>query len=312
MSGPPDPPADVSGPCPVELPTLAEATATLTAPGQLFEMEDLTIRGVPTRTWKTAPATLRAVLELSALHGDKDFLVYEDERITFAEHFGRSPPWPTPSIDRFGVTKGDRVAIAMRNLPEWVMAFWASIAVGAVVVPLNAWWTGPELAYGLSDSGASAGLRRRGAPGADPPPPRRHPRPAGHGRVLRGARPPTEVRRAAVGSTVERPGSAPLPVIPFAERHRAAWAEDATLPDVAIEPDDDATIFYTSGTTGRPKGAVGTHRNSASNLMNLFFVATVGGLRRSRDRGRGEAAGPRTPTSCRCRSSMPPAATPCW
>ena len=135
------------------LPTLAEATAVLTAPGQTFEMETVSLRGIPTRTWKTAPATLRNVLELSALHGDQDFLVYEDERYTFTEHFRIAAGLAHALADRFGITKGDRVAIAMRNLPEWVMAFWATIAAGAVVVPLNAWWTGPELAYGLSDSG---------------------------------------------------------------------------------------------------------------------------------------------------------------
>ena len=84
------------------------------------------------------------MLELSALHGDKDFLVYEDERITFAEHFRTVATLAHALVDRFGITKGDRVAIAMRNLPEWVIAFWASISVGAVVVPLNAWWTGPS------------------------------------------------------------------------------------------------------------------------------------------------------------------------
>ncbi|MGH9096066.1 MAG: AMP-binding protein, partial [Acidimicrobiales bacterium] len=143
--------ADAAGPAP----TLAEATATLTAPGQMFEMEELTIRGVPTRTWKSAPATLRTVLELSAVHGDKDFLVYENERVTFADHFGIVASLGHALADRFGISKGDRVAIAMRNLPEWVEAFWAAIAVGAVVVPINAWWTGPELAYGLADSGSS-------------------------------------------------------------------------------------------------------------------------------------------------------------
>ena len=277
------------------IPTLAEATATLTAPGGLFEMEELTIRGIPTRTWKSAPATLRAVLELSALHGDKDFLVYEDERITFAEHFRAVAALAHALVDRFGITKGDRVAIAMRNLPEWVIAFWASIAVGAVVVPLNAWWTGPELAYGLSDSGASVALRRRGAPAAGCSPTWRPPRPAHHDRVLRGAghrRRPAGGRRRppSSGPGRRRCRSIPSPSV------IGPPAEDATLPDVAIEPDDDATIFYTSGTTGRPKGAVGTHRNSASNLMNLFFVSTVGGLRRTRAGWPRRAAGPRTPT----------------
>ncbi len=259
--------------------TLAEATASLTAPGQAFEMETLTIRGVPTRTWKSAPATLRSVLELSALHGEKDFLVYEDERVSFAEHFRIAAGLARTLIDRFGVQPGDRVAIAMRNLPEWVMAFWASIAAGAVVVPLNAWWTGPELAYGLSDSGTTVAFtdeerRERILPHLGEIPQLRtvvvcceDPDPNGG-------------RRPAHGSLAERPGGEPVPVIPFDEL-TAGLPEGSTLPEVTIEPDADATIFYTSGTTGRPKGAVGTHRNSVSNLMNLFFVSTVGSLRRS-------------------------------
>ncbi len=278
MADPVDPAADPA-PDSSPMPTLAEATTLLTAPGQTFEIEEVTIRGIPTRTWKNAPATLRAVLELSALHGDKDFLVYEDERISFTEHFRAVTSIAHALSERFGITKGDRVAIAMRNLPEWVMAFWASIAVGAVVVPLNAWWTGPELAYGLSDSGASlvfADEERKGRilphlaeiPSVSAMVVCSEQHDAGGG------------RRSVEGSTVDRAGSPPLLVVPFAELARSG-TEVATLPDVSIEPDDDATIFYTSGTTGRPKGAVGTHRNSASNLMNLFFVATVGTLRRS-------------------------------
>jgi long-chain acyl-CoA synthetase len=260
-------------------PTLAEATAALTAPGQPFEMEELVIRGIPTRTWKTAPATLRSVLELSALHGDKDFLVYEDERVTFAEHFAIVAGLATRLIEEFGVTPGDRVAIAMRNLPEWVMAFWASIAAGATVVPLNAWWTGSELAYGLADSGTKVAfvdeerLQRIVPVVAETPELEALV-------VCCEELGPSGKRRLAEGSTVARDGAPALPVIPF---HQVATVGSgpATLPDVAIDPDDDATIFYTSGTTGRPKGAVGTHRNSASNLMNLFFVSTVGSMRRS-------------------------------
>jgi long-chain acyl-CoA synthetase len=266
-----------TGPAPK--PTLAEATASLTGPGRAFEIEELSIRGIPTRTWKTAPATLRVVLELSSLHGDKDFLVYEDERVTFAEHFRIVATLARALGEQFGVTKGDRVAIAMRNLPEWVMAFWASIAVGAVVVPLNAWWTGAELAYGLNDSGTTVAFVDEERQGRILP----------HLDEIAGLR--TMVvcceepdagggRRAAKGSTVDRRGSASLPVIPFSDLS-ADVDEGATLPDASIDPDDDATIFYTSGTTGRPKGAVGTHRNSVSNLMNLFFVSTVGSMRRS-------------------------------
>ena len=269
--------ASPSNPGPV--PTLAEATATLTAPGQMFEMEELTIRDIPTRTWKSAPATLRGVLELSALHGDKDFLVYEDERVSFTEHFGIVASLGHALAERFGITKGDRVAIAMRNLPEWVMAFWASISVGAVVVPINAWWTGPELTYGLFDSGSSVVFvdeerEARIRPHLGELPNLRAVIVTSEEHVETGG------RRTPTGSVVEREGLEPVPVVPFGEAVGTP-VEGATLPPAEIEPDDDATIFYTSGTTGRPKGAVGTHRNSASNLMNLFFVATVGSARRS-------------------------------
>ncbi len=262
------------------VPTLAETTANLTATGQPFEMEDMTIRGIPTRTWKTAPSSLRSVLELSSLHGEKDFLVYEDERVTFEEHFRIAATLAQQLIERFGISKGDRVAIAMRNLPEWIIAFWASISAGAVVVPLNAWWVGDELAYGLSDSGTKVVFVDEER----------------QGRILHHLSelpdlkamivtceehdPVAGGRRAAIGAMVDRPESEPFPVIPFAEAVGTPVGVVA-LPDVPIDPDDDATIFYTSGTTGRPKGAVGTHRNSVSNLMNLFFVSTVGTMRRS-------------------------------
>ena len=263
------------------VPSRAEVTATLTAPGGAFEMEQVVIRGIPTRTWKTAPASLRAVFELSALHGDKDFLVYEDERITFEQHFRTVAGLGHRLIDEFGVRPGDRVAIAMRNLPDWVVAFWAIITVGAVAVPLNAWWTGEELAYGLADSGTKVVF-------ADE---ERQLRISHHLTDIPGLEamivsceehdPDTGGRRAAVGCTLERDGAEPLPVVPFAEAVGTP-SPDVALPEVTVAPDDDATIFYTSGTTGRPKGAVGTHRNSCSNMMNLFFVATSGGMRRTR------------------------------
>src|ERR1700733_499065 len=110
-------------------------------------MEELTIRGVPTRTWKNAPPSLRAVLDLSLQHGDATFLVYEDERTTFAEHYRIACSLAHRLQHAFGVEPGDRVAIVMRNLPEWVMAFWAATLAGAIVVPLNAWWRGNELRY---------------------------------------------------------------------------------------------------------------------------------------------------------------------
>ena len=239
--------------------SLQEVTAALTAPGAPFEIEEALIRGIPTRTWKNAPPSLRIVLEGSRLHGAKTFLVYEDERISFAEHWSAVARLARVLALDWGVAKGDRVAIAMRNLPEWPIAFWAATAVGAIAVPLNAWWSGEELAYGLSDSGAEilfcdAERAHRLAP---------------HFATL-------ALRRIAVARDQAPPVAGQLRF----EEVLAAAPPAGELPEVALEPDDDATIFYTSGTTGRPKGALGTHRNICSNLMSLAFVQLRAALRR--------------------------------
>jgi len=238
--------------------SLAEANAALMAPGAPFEIEEVEIRGVATRTWKNAPPSLRTVLEASRLHGEKTFLVYEDERMSFAEHWSAVARLARTLVEEWGVAKGDRVALAMRNLPEWSVSFWAAAAVGAVAVPLNAWWKGEELAYGLSDSGAEilfcdAERAHRLAP---------------HFASL-------DLRRIVVARDQAPPVAGQLR---FEEVLAAAPAE-AELPVMALEADDEATLFYTSGTTGRPKGALGTHRNICSNLMSLAFVQLRAALR---------------------------------
>ena len=129
--------------------SLQEATAQLTAPGAPYELASSTVRGQPLRFWKNVPATLRELVLQSRQHGDRVYLVYEDERLDYAETFARVAALAQRLVDRLGVHKGDRVAIAMRNYPEWPIAFWAATSVGAIVVPLNAWWTGD-----------GAGLRR--------------------------------------------------------------------------------------------------------------------------------------------------------
>jgi steroid-24-oyl-CoA synthetase len=254
--------------------TIAEANAQLTAEGQLFEMEEMDIRGVPTRVWKHAPPSLRAVIDMSVAHGDATFLVYEDERTTFAEHHRIACTLSHRLRTTFGVAQGDRVAIIMRNIPEWVMAFWAATLAGAVVVPLNAWWSGEELHYGLEDSGSKVAF-------VDTERAERI-RPFLGGLIELGAVIVADEHRTETSAPLAvrepGPGAAPVPEWPF-PLAVGDVDESAQPPDVTIDPEDDATIFYTSGTTGRPKGAVGTHRNMVTNLMSLFFLNTRGTLR---------------------------------
>ncbi len=232
--------------------TLAEAHAVLTAPRERFEMEEKVIRGIKTRTWKNAPPTLRDIFLNGRTFQDREFLVYEDDRATF-EAFARATITLAHQLQADGVKKGDRVAVIMRNLPEWPVAFWAGILVGAIVTPLNAWWTGAELEYGLADSGTKVAIvdderldRIQASFEALPALEKVYvPRlPAG----------PTDAKVRRLEDVIGKVNS---------------WGElpDRPLPDVALEPEDDATILYTSGTTGKPKGALGTHRNMTSNVM---------------------------------------------
>jgi long-chain acyl-CoA synthetase len=242
--------------------SVAEATERLIGPGSPFEVVEEDIRGIRTRTWKLAPPSMRTVFDRSLLHEDADFLVYENERMTFAEHYRMATTFAHRLRDELGVHKGDRVAIAMRNLPEWVVAFWGGIVAGATLVPLNAWWTGEELRYGLADSGASVLVADDERAG----------RVAAHLSGLPELRAVlvASADRSSPGRAPELPSGGGPPTRGFAE-FLGAVPEEATPPDVPIAPDDDATIFYTSGTTGQPKGAVGTHRTMCSNLMNLMF-----------------------------------------
>ena len=133
--------------------SLKEVEARLCAPGELFEMETALIRGVATRVWKNQPPTLAVGARLTReAFGANTFIVYEDERVTYEAWF-RAVVALARALQARGVTKGDRVALAMRNLPEWPVVFFAVTSLGAIVVPLNAWWTGPELRYGLAQSG---------------------------------------------------------------------------------------------------------------------------------------------------------------
>jgi long-chain acyl-CoA synthetase len=232
-----------------------EVQALLTAPGQRFEMQTLEIRGVPTRTWKNAPPNLRLLLQFSRMHGTRLASVLEDQRVTYEATY-RAVVHLATEMRAVGVEKGDRVAFATRNLAEWPVIFFACVAIGAVAVPLNAWWTGGELCYGIADSGAKLVIVDR----------QRYERIAPHMGDLGGV----EQWWVTRARTDVAPARRLEDIIGTPE----SWGDlpDAPLPEVEITPEDDATIFYTSGTTGKPKGALGTHRNLVTNIFTSAYA----------------------------------------
>ena len=250
--------------------SMAEAVALLTAPGAPFEMAEIEALGRRVRSYVRMPADLRTVFDASRAFGDRDLLVFEDERLSFAAHWRAANAFGRALTERFGVGKGDRVAVAMRNYPEWSICAWGTLAIGAVLVPLNAWESSDTLALLLEDCGAKVAvvdgerLARLGETGP------------------------------VAASLVVTRADAPAGTVAIEEL--IGPAEDyATLPETplpapGLAPDDLATIFYTSGTTGRPKGAAGTHRNILTNYVNTGFRAARAAARR----GSTIAAGPST------------------
>jgi acyl-CoA synthetase (AMP-forming)/AMP-acid ligase II len=237
-----------------------EAWDELTAPGAQFETTQIDVRGVPIKVFSSALPSMRSVWELARGYGDRDYIVFEDDRVTFAEADALIRALAAKLRDDYGVEPGDRVAIAMRNYPEWVLSYWAIVSIGAACVGMNAWWTTEEMEYGLADSRPKVLI-------------------ADNERVERVLPVLDALREQAPLAliTVRYDGELPDDAVRWEEAIDPA-AAPAELPDVEIDPDDDACIFYTSGTTGFPKGAQLTHRGSVHNLLNIVFMTSVAGL----------------------------------
>ncbi|WP_085808828.1 class I adenylate-forming enzyme family protein [Sphingomonas sp. TZW2008] len=246
---------------------IQETYRILTAPGAPFEMRDAVIRGVTLRTYVNALNDLRQVFDLGRGWGEREFIVYEGERQSYAAHFRAAGALGRVLAERYGVKKGDRLVVAMRNLPEWSIAFWAGVSIGAVVTPLNAWGLGDELAYGISDSGARVAIVDS----------ERLERLAPHvaGLDLDAL---ISVRTGDDHGT----GAVTLDAL-IGPRDGYADLPDDPMPDPALHTDDPATILYTSGTTGRPKGALGTHRNVLSNVISIAFNGARAAIRRGEE-----------------------------
>lgn len=231
--------------------SIREIEARLTGAGAPFELAEDEVLGERLAVFRERSGSLRELLAASVERGDAEYLIVDDgRRYGYAEHVRRVAAVAAALRERFGVRSGDRVAILAANGPEWIQAFWAIVSLGAVCVGLNGWWVRDEILHGLED--------------ADP-------------KLLIGDR-----KRLA------RIAGAPLPV-PVLEIESefealARAGAGAALPEAPIAEDDAATILYTSGTTGRPKGAVTSHRAILAlarlqvfHGMRLFLLAAARG-----------------------------------
>jgi long-chain acyl-CoA synthetase len=227
--------------------TLEQVVALSLAPSSPYALTRISLEGVEFAAFEHAPRNLAALYALAARHDQRVMLVYEDERYTFGEMQQRAANLAHRLLHEFGINKGDRVALAMRNYPEWCLAYMAATAIGAVVVPFNAWWTGPELRYGLVDSETRLVVADQ----------ERFDR-------MQGDLPALGLR-----ALVARP-----------DRELPAFAQDMAplllgahaFPVVDVEPEADVTLFYTSGSTGHPKGVVSTHRAITNAIMTWEFL----------------------------------------
>ncbi len=236
--------------------SIAQANAALAGPGSPVELEDAVIRGVAMKVYKNAPPNIPVILDLAAQQfPEHTYLVYQNERVTFRALQLAVRKLAAEMRTRYGVQKGDRVAVIMRNYPQWPLAFYAALSIGAIATPMNSWWTSEELQYGLSFAGVKLAVMdlqiyERIRDNLDELPDLKN--------ILIARDSAEEIadpRVASLDGIVGDPNS---------------WIRlpDAGPAGIEIVPDDDATIMYTSGTTGKPKGALATHRAVISNMFN--------------------------------------------
>lgn len=229
-----------------------QIVAGLTGPGGPFELGREDVLGSPLTVFRSRARALHELLADSVEHGDRTYIATADRRITFAEHAGLVASLAEELRTTYGVRPGDRVAIAAANSPEWIVTFWATVSLGAISVGFNAWWSPRELAYGLEH-----------------------------------AQPVLVVADAKRAAALADSG---VPVLTVEEDvpRLSSLHPEAPLPRADVAEDDPAVILYTSGTSGRPKGATHSHRNLCSvveyHRLNDAILAAFGDPTDPRDR----------------------------
>lgn len=221
--------------------SVEEATARLLSAGSPFELTEEEVLGETMQVYKTRAKSLRQLLEASAAHGDKDYVVFSDgRRWTYAQHLADVASVAEAFRERYDIGPGDHVAILAANAPEWILSYWATVSLGAVVISMNGWWQGDEIRYGLDLTRPKLLL--------------------------------VDARRRERLSEME--AEIDVPVVCFEDDFEAILnhAPGCALPDTPIEEDDPCLLLFTSGTTGRPKGALVSHRTLVAFTMSSFFI----------------------------------------
>ena len=244
------------------------ARAELDAPGSPLATSIAEVRGIPVKVYTTAPPNMRVMWEATAVHGDKDYLVYEDERYSYAEIHAQVRKLAQYLVSQ-GISRHSRVALSMRNYPEWVVGYWATVSIGAAVVGMNAWWTPSEMEYALNDSQPGVLI-------------------VDDERLERLSQIANTPKMHVISVRTDRA----LPAGGARWTDVMATTDPGVLPNIEFDPDDDATIFYTSGTTGFPKGAQLTHRGSVANIFNLVVMNMAAALAEQKAIAAGDVPAP--------------------
>ena len=244
------------------------ARAELDAPGSPLATSIAEVRGIPVKVYTTAPPNMRVMWEATAVHGDKDYLVYEDERYTYAEIHAQVRKLADYLVSQ-GIGRHSRVALSMRNYPEWVVGYWATVSLGAAVVGMNAWWTPSEMEYALNDSQPGVLI-------------------VDDERLERLSQIANTPKMHVISVRTDRA----LPAGGARWTDVMATTDPGVLPNIEFDQDDDATIFYTSGTTGFPKGAQLTHRGSVANIFNLVVMNMAAALAEQKAIAAGDVPAP--------------------
>jgi long-chain acyl-CoA synthetase len=227
-----------------------DVVRNLTAPGAPFEVVTETVLGRPMKVFKNRERSLRDKVAAAAARGDVDFLVQGERRFSYGD-FGRRVWGASRALARdHGLAKGDRVAILSYNSPDWIIALFGATSAGAIGVGLNGWWATEELEYGLLDSGSRfLVVDERLFPRVEP---------------LLGRIPGLET----IFFIGEHAPSGTVPIAELLEPHDAP-------PNTTIDEDDPFVILYTSGTTGRSKGCITTHRGTIAQVTGILFANLV-------------------------------------